>query len=124
MKKKIIGLLAALIIIIGLSSPVALAVDPYNGLCTKAPDSSACINRNTNPLSGSDSLFMKITNILLIAAGITAVVMVMYGGLQMIMATGESEKFASGRKTLLYAAAGLLVVLLSKVIIGFIIGLL
>jgi hypothetical protein len=104
----------------------AQAVNPYGNLCQNgAQDSAVCTQQaqqSSNPFSGQDSLVDKIVNILSIAAGIIAVVMVMVGGLQMITSTGDAEKFARGRKTLIFAGIGLLIVLMSRLIIGFVLG--
>ena len=49
--------------------------------------------------------------------------MVMVGGLQMITSSGDSEKFARSRKTLIFAGAGLLIIMLARVLVAFILSL-
>ena len=46
-----------------------------------------------------------------------AIVMIIYGAFQMMIATGEPEKFATARKTITYAIAGLAVIMVSRGII-------
>ncbi len=41
-------------------------------------------------------------------------IIVLWGGFQMATAAGNPEKFGTGKKTLLYAAAGFIVILLAK----------
>jgi len=112
----------------------AHAIDPYNAnqgtpdtsLCSPGSDgyeSSACRKIINDPISGTDSLINKVVNILTIVAGVIAVVMVMVGGLQMITSSGDSEKFARSRKTLIFAGAGLLIIMLARVLVAFILSL-
>jgi Type IV secretion system pilin len=123
------------LLILFLAVPIkAHAIDPYNGtqddpnnsLCSiDSPgyESSACRKIINDPISGTDSLIDKVVNILTIVAGVIAVVMVMVGGLQMITSSGDSEKFARSRKTLIFAGAGLLIIMLARVLVAFILSL-
>jgi len=68
-----------------------------------------------NPISANSfqEVAANITNFLfLIAVPLTAI-MALIGGFQMITAGGDPEKFANGRKTLMYAAIGFAVVLIA-----------
>lgn len=55
----------------------------------------------------------KITGLLLTISIPIASIMVLVGGFQMMTAGGNPEKFSSGKKTILYAAIGFLVVLMA-----------
>lgn len=61
-------------------------------------------------------------NVILWIAGILAVVMIIYSGLQMMISSGDSSKTETAKKTLTYAVVGLVVVMLSYVIVGFVVG--
>lgn len=41
-------------------------------------------------------------------------IMVIWGGFQMLFATGDPEKFKTGKKTIIYAAIGFAVILIAK----------
>ncbi|OGZ01373.1 MAG: hypothetical protein A3A43_01095 [Candidatus Liptonbacteria bacterium RIFCSPLOWO2_01_FULL_56_20] len=41
-------------------------------------------------------------------------IMVLWGGFQIAIAAGDPEKFSTGRKTIIYAAVGFLVILLAQ----------
>ncbi len=72
----------------------------------------------TNPLACNDltCALSKVTDrILFVAAPITAI-MVLVGGFMMITAGGDPEKFSKGKKTLLYAAIGFVVVLAANAV--------
>jgi hypothetical protein len=68
-----------------------------------------------NPLSADNfqELVASITNFLLLIAVPLTAIMALVGGFQMIMSGGNPEKFASGRKTLMYAAIGFAVVVIA-----------
>lgn len=77
----------------------------------------------TNPLSvnGSNPTFQTVlTNITTFLVAIAAPIcgiMVVWGGFQMITARGNPEKFSEGKKTLLYAAIGFVVVLFAASVV-------
>lgn len=76
-----------------------------------------------NPL-GEDTTLVDIANRIIdflftIAIPLTAI-LVLVGGFQMITAGGNPENFSKGKKTILYAAIGFAVVLLSKGVVGLI----
>lgn len=122
MKLKIVSLITAisLLLLPGVVHAVS-AVDPR--LCSgEGAKSSACNTTNANPVTGSDSLLLKATNIVAAVAGVIAVVMVMYSGLQMMTASGDSKKFSDARQTLIYAAVGIVVIILARTAVAFIVN--
>ncbi|HEX4104174.1 MAG TPA: pilin [Candidatus Paceibacterota bacterium] len=77
---------------------------------------------NTNlvlqdPLGGSCTTLScpltAVTNFLFTIAIPLCGIMILIGGFQMMTASGDPEKFSKGRKTLLYAVIGFVVVLLA-----------
>lgn len=64
--------------------------------------------RLENPLRTDDpvELLGSIVDWLIIAGAPIAVVMVIYGAFQIMTAQGDTEKFTSGRKTIVYAIVG------------------
>ncbi len=71
-----------------------------------------------NPIA-CDDIFCVIGRILrglrLVAIPVS-VVMVVVGGYQIMAAGGDPEKFSSGRKTIIYAAVGLAVIILAEAV--------
>lgn len=56
-----------------------------------------------------DSTLKNIIDFLLMVAGLLAVVMIIVSGIKIMTSAGDSNKFAAGKKTLLYAVIGLAV---------------
>ena len=74
--------------------------------------------------SGStlDSVLSKIIDYFIGVSVSVAVIIVIYGAWKMMTASGDPKKFQEGQKTVLYAAIGLLVILLARGIIGALYG--
>lgn len=68
-------------------------------------------------LEGYLQLFL---NLALLAVGVAAFVAIVYSGLIMITSNGDAAKFATGRKNLLWAVIGLIIVFLSYFIVSFV----
>lgn len=51
-------------------------------------------------------------------AGVVAFIMIMYGGILYMTAMGQEAKIETAKKTLIWSIVGLVLVLLSRVIIG------
>lgn len=68
-----------------------------------------------------DSTIATVVNILSIAIGVVAVIMIMIGGFKYITSTGESGNINGAKNTILYAIIGLVIVALAQVIVQFVI---
>lgn len=112
-------------------TPVGIAVaatDPYEDVCDTArgKNSLVCKNEartdNSNPIAGPDGVLMSVTNIISIIAGAAAVIIIIIAGLQFIMASGDSNNISKARNAIIYAAIGLVVIVLARAIIAFILN--
>lgn len=83
---------------------------------------SAAGGQLDNPLGCGDfkACLDKIMPYFLAIAVPIASIMIIYGGFQMMTAAGDPQKFTAGKKTLLYAAIGLGVVLSAEGIVAMI----
>jgi type IV secretion system pilin len=72
-----------------------------------------------NPLNTTDATVVLgyINTFLLAIAAPICGIMVVWGGFQMITSMGDPEKFSTGKKTLLYAAIGFVVVILASSVV-------
>ena len=81
-----------------------------------AGDPGSLIPPLKNPIGCNDFKCVadKLINLLIMIAAPLAAILVLIGGFQMITAGGNPEKFATGKKTILYSAVGFVVVLLAQ----------
>lgn len=79
-----------------------------------------------NPLSCEDwaACVGSLLNGLVIAAAPVTAIAVLVGGYQLMSSGGNEEKVSRGKKTILYAAAGYGVILLSTAVVGLVQGIL
>jgi hypothetical protein len=123
--RHLVATLAILVAPIVVASP-ALARSPFAGIdCSGAAAQSAvCEDRNKtkDPLTGNDGLLVKIANIIAIIAGVAAVIIIVLAGLRFITSGGSSEDVAGARRTIIYAAIGLVVIVIGRTLIVFVLS--
>lgn len=127
--QKLTRILASLFVafaVLGLAAPAYAATDPLQGACTNTnakANSSACLKSNgQNPLVGESGLITKASRIIAYIAGVAAVILIIIGGLMYVMSDGDANKVSTAKNTILYAAVGLVVVILAQAIILFVIN--
>lgn len=84
-------------------------------------NSEVCQNQN-DPIAGPGGLVNDITKVVSVLAGIAAVVMIMVGGFKYITSSGDSGKIQEAKKTILWSAIGLVVIVLARSIILFVLA--
>lgn len=67
-------------------------------------------------------IMMGIFDIILFLAGFIAVIIVIWGGFKLLTSTGEPQKIAAGRTTIVNALVGLAIAIIASQIVGFIAG--
>jgi len=67
-----------------------------------------------------DNTIKSIVNLLSVAVGVIAVIMIIVGGFRYITSGGKQDSVASAKNTILYAVIGLVVVALAQVIVRFV----
>jgi hypothetical protein len=65
---------------------------------------------------------VKVINFVLTFLALIAVVFVIVGGFRILAAGGNEENVTKGRKTIIYAIIGLIVIFFARVIVGFFTG--
>lgn len=71
-------------------------------------------------LFGEGAIFTTIINTLLFLIGAISVIMLVYGGIQYTLSSGDSGKVTNAKNTILYAVVGLIVAILSYAIVNFV----
>lgn len=93
--------------------------EQVNGICLPEPTGAGLSNQRT-----IGQLAETVIKILLAVAGVAAVLFIIIGGMQYITAGGNEEQAEKGRKALINAVIGLVVVIMSYVIVNVIVNLL
>lgn len=84
-----------------------------NALCADAAD-------NTDITGGESSLFSDVVNLLALAAGVIAVIMIIIAGISMMTSNGDAQKFQTARNTIIYTVIGIVVIVAARSIVIFI----
>jgi uncharacterized membrane protein len=116
-------LVSALVLFLFLAPTSVLAANPAASAIEQgACDAAGQTNCTDKQSAGSvNSTVADIINILSVAVGIIAVIMIIIGGLRYITSGGASEKVQGAKNTILYALIGLIIVALAQVIVHFVI---
>lgn len=101
----------------------ASAFNPFGKSCQAGGAQSAvCTNSSTgDPLTGPNGLIGKITRLVALFAGVSAVIIMIIAGLMYVTSAGDSGKVSRAKDTMIYAAVGLVVIVLGQAIIIFVI---
>jgi hypothetical protein len=117
-------LTAIILLFLGLTTTNLVTAAPYNplgGACSgSAATSAACTNNTTDPVSGTDGVIYKVTQLVVFATSIVAVLMIMIGGFTYIMSSGDPQKISAAKNTIIYAIIGLIVAVSAQLIIKFV----
>lgn len=73
---------------------------------------------NANP----DATFRGVLNVVYLAAGITAVIIIVIASILYTISEGDSNKVKQARDAILYGVAGLVIIMMAFVITGFVLG--
>lgn len=99
-------------------------IDPE--LCRQNPDATLCQannqqqTRSNNSIYGPDGILTRVAQLLAIVVGVAAVIMIIIGGLQYVLASGDPSNVQNAKNTVFYAIVGLLVAALAQGIISFV----
>lgn len=101
----------------------AAAYSPFGTACQAANNgSSACTTNGKNTLTGPHGYIRKASTIVATIAGIAAVIVMIVGGLQYIVANGDPQKLSNARNAIVGAAIGLIIVVAAEGIIIFVLN--
>ena len=93
-------------------------------ICQKPGTSTNTIcqdDGSSNPISGPNGVLLRVTRIIAIVAGISAIIIMMIGATMFIIADGDPGKAASARSTVFGAAIGLIIIVAAQAIISFVV---
>ncbi|MGH7156730.1 MAG: hypothetical protein ACREGG_01280 [Candidatus Saccharimonadales bacterium] len=95
------------------------------GPCAANPNTPSCVQVQNegganNRVTGPKNVINIADNILALAAGVAAVIMIIIGGFTMVTSAGNSESITAARRRIIGAVVGLVVIALAWVIIRFV----
>jgi hypothetical protein len=85
-------------------------------------DAPTRISAATGGQGSARQLILTILNFFLGFLGLLAVIMIIYGGILYVSAAGNQESIDKGKKIIMYAIIGLVVILLSFAIVNTVLG--
>ena len=111
-------------LMIGLFGVFAPAVSAANGIniCSgeNGGDKSVyCQNRGSGETQ-VNGIIKTIVEVLLTAVGAISIIMIVIGGIMFALSSGDAQKAAKARNTVLYAVIGLAVSLFASAIVNFV----
>jgi hypothetical protein len=122
MKKKIA--IVVCLLIINILPSLAMGVEFKNPLCEN-PSSKVCQDsllidlKDQNTFAG---LLVYVINLVVAIVGIISVAFIIYGGVQYITSRGDEEQATTGKRTLVNAIIGLVLVTLSYTLVQVIVN--
>lgn len=123
-------MVAALLLVPAMAVPTAASAadwSPFVGIdCSsdrQTNDSAVCQDgRSTSDnITGPQGIVLRIANFVALLSSAIAVVIIILAGLRMVTANGGKEDVAAARRTLIYAAVGLVIVVIARMLVAFII---
>ena len=118
---------AVLVVAISVTGVSTIVSSNASATQTKKPEynlstgmSAAKTNDQEDTLFGEGGVFTTIVDILLFLIGFLSVIMLIYGGIQYTLSSGDSGKVTNAKNTILYAVVGLIVAILSYAIVNFV----
>ena len=108
-------------LMVGLLGVFTPAVSAANGIniCSGNENSVYCKNKNTGETQ-VNGIIKTIVEVLLTAVGAISIIMIVIGGIMFALSSGDAQKAAKARNTVLYAVVGLAVSLFASAIVNFV----
>ena len=114
-------ILTAGMLMVGLLGVLTPAVSAANGIniCSGNENSVYCKNKGSGETQ-VNGIIKTIVEVLLTAVGAISIIMIVIGGIMFALSSGDAQKAAKARNTVLYAVVGLAVSLFASAIVNFV----
>lgn len=128
MIKKLYLALLAVMISLSILAPASVgAFEPFKDDVCRGPaatQTSVCTDGKSaeNPISGSNGAILKAVNVLAFVAGAAAVIIIILASIRMISSGGSTDEVAGARRSVVFAAVGLVIIIFARTLVAFIIG--
>ena len=105
--------------LLGVFTPVVSAANGINICSEENGNSVYCKNRGSGETQ-VNGIIKTIVEVLLTAVGAISIIMIVIGGIMFVLSSGDAQKAAKARNTVLYAVVGLAVSLFASAIVNFV----
>lgn len=115
-------ILTAGMLMIGLLGVFTPAVSAANGIniCSDGNENSVYCQNKDKGKDQVNGIIKTIVEVLLTAVGAISIIMIVIGGILFALSSGDAQKAAKARSTVLYAVVGLAVSLFASAIVNFV----
>ena len=115
-------ILTAGILMIGLLGVFTPAVYAANGIniCSEENQNSVYCQNKDKGEGQVNGIIKTIVEVLLMAVGAISIIMIVIGGILFALSSGDAQKAAKARSTILYAVVGLIVSVFASAIVNFV----
>ena len=115
-------ILTAGILMIGLLGVFTPAVSAANGIdiCSNGNENSVYCKNKSSGETQVNGIIKTIVEVLLTAVGAISIIMIVIGGIMFALSSGDAQKAAKARSTILYAVVGLIVSVFASAIVNFV----
>ena len=115
-------ILTAGILMIGLLGVFTPAVSAANGIdiCSNGNENSVYCKNKGSGETQVNGIIKTIVEVLLTAVGAISIIMIVIGGIMFALSSGDAQKAAKARSTILYAVVGLIVSIFASAIVNFV----
>ena len=110
------------IIMIGLLGVFTPVVSAANGIdiCSNGNENSVYCKNKGSGETQVNGIIKTIVEVLLMAVGAISIIMIVIGGILFALSSGDAQKAAKARSTILYAVVGLIVSVFASAIVNFV----
>ena len=115
-------ILTAGVLIVGLLGVFTPVVSAANGIniCSEENENSVYCQNKDKGEGQVNGIIKTIVEVLLTAVGAISIIMIVIGGIMFALSSGDAQKAAKARSTILYAVVGLIVSVFASAIVNFV----
>ena len=105
--------------LLGVFTPAVFAANGIN-ICSNGNENSVYCKNKGSGETQVNGIIKTIVEVLLTAVGAISIIMIVIGGIMFALSSGDAQKAAKARNTVLYAVVGLVVSLFASAIVNFV----
>lgn len=105
--------------LLGVFTPAVSAANGIN-ICSEENQNSVYCQNKDKGEDQVNGIIKTIVEVLLTAVGAISIIMIVIGGILFALSSGDTQKAAKARSTILYAVVGLIVSVFASAIVNFV----